>query len=487
MDTKVAHYAERQWLMLIGGDLVAGRAGATMPVVHPGDESVIAQIPLGDAGDTDDAVAAARAASGPWARTPIAERAAALLALADVVLAHGEELAWLDTLDNGSPIAVMRNDYLMAAGQLRYFAGLALQLRGQTLPASGPDALDFTLRDPFGVVGRLIPFNHPLMFAASRIAAPLLAGNTVVLKPSEQTSLSALRLGELARPVLPSGVLNVVTGTGDVVGERLVAHPDVPRIAFTGSEAVGRRILARAAATTIKTVTLELGGKNPLIVFPDADLPAAVDGALRGMNFRWQGQSCGSTSRLFVHRSVYRRFIAGLAARMASLTIGDPLLETTDVGPLVSRAHYDRVRRFVEQGLADPALELVTGGTAVDRPGYFVPPTLFSADGGPHGPLFTEEIFGPVLVAAPFDDYDHAIALANSLSVGLTASVWTTSLHTALAASRDLQAGYLWVNWSSEHIAGASFGGVKNSGLGREESLEEIESYTQHKNVYIKF
>jgi acyl-CoA reductase-like NAD-dependent aldehyde dehydrogenase len=484
---KVGGYADRPWQMLIGGDLVPGRAGATMPVVHPGDESVIAQIPLGDAGDMDNAVAAARAASGPWARTPIAERAAALLALADAVLAHGEELAWLDTLDNGSPIAVMRNDYLMAAEQLRYFAGLALQLRGQTLPASGPDALDFTLRDPFGVVGRLIPFNHPLMFAASRIAAPLLAGNTVVLKPSEQTSLSALRLGELARPVLPAGVLNVVTGTGDVAGERLVAHPDVPRIAFTGSEAVGRRILARAAATAIKTVTLELGGKNPLIVFPDADLPAAVDGALRGMNFRWQGQSCGSTSRLFVHRSVYRRFIAGLAARMASLTIGDPLLETTDVGPLVSKAHYDRVRRFVEQGRADPALELVTGGTAIDRPGYFVPPTLFSADGGPHGPLFTEEIFGPVLVAAPFDDYDHAIALANSLSVGLTASVWTTSLHTALAASRDLQAGYLWVNWSSEHIAGAAFGGVKNSGLGREEGLEEIESYTQHKNVYIKF
>jgi acyl-CoA reductase-like NAD-dependent aldehyde dehydrogenase len=222
-------------------------------------------------------------------------------------------------------------------------------------------------------------------------------------------------------------------------------------------------------------------------VFPDADLPAAVDGALRGMNFRWQGQSCGSTSRLFVHRSIYQRFIADLAARMRSLKLGDPLLETTDVGPLVSKAHYDRVRRFIEAGIEDPELELMTGGTAVDRAGYFVPPTLFSADGGPHGPLFTEEIFGPVLVAAPFDDYDHAIALANSLSVGLTASVWTTSLHTALAASRDLQAGYLWVNWSSEHIAGASFGGVKNSGLGREESLEEIESYTQHKNVYIEF
>jgi len=484
MDTKVMSYVDRPWQMLIGSELRAGNE--SMPVIHPGDESVIAQLPLGSAGDVDDAVAAARAASTTWARTPIAERAAALLALADAVLSHGEELAWIDTLDNGSPIAVMRNDYLMAVDQLRYFAGLALQLRGQTLPSAAPDALDLTLRDPFGVVGQLIPFNHPLMFAASRIAAPLLAGNAVVLKPSEQTSLSALRLGELARPVLPAGVLNVVTGTGDVAGDRLVTHPDVPRIAFTGSEAAGRRILARAAGTAIKTVTLELGGKNPLLVFPDADLAAAVDGALRGMNFRWQGQSCGSTSRLFVHRSIFQPFIAELAARMRSLTIGDPLLESTDVGPLVSRAHYERVCGYIDVGRSDPALELVTGGTAAGRPGYFVPPTLFTAE-TPHGPLFTEEIFGPVLVAAPFDDYDHAIALANSLSVGLTASVWTTSLHTALAAARDLQAGYLWINHSSEHIAGASFGGVKNSGVGREESLEEIESYTQHKNVYIRF
>jgi acyl-CoA reductase-like NAD-dependent aldehyde dehydrogenase len=250
----------------------------------------------------------------------------------------------------------------------------------------------------------------------------------------------------------------------------------------------GRRIPARAAAgPAVKTVTLELGGKNPLIVFADADLSAAVDGALRGMNFRWQGQSCGSTSRLFAHRSIYARFIPELADRMRALKLGDPLLDSTDVGPLVSRAHYERVCRFIEAGLADPGLELVTGGTAAGRPGLFVPPTLFAAAHGPHGPLFTEEIFGPVLVAAPFDDYHEAIATANSLSVGLTASVWTTSLHTAMSASKELQAGYVWVNHSSEHIPGTSFGGVKNSGLGREESLEETESYTQHKNVYLKF
>lgn len=483
---RVVGHVDRPWRMLIGGELRGARTGATMPVIHPGDESVIARIPSGDADDVDDAVSAARMACGAWGRTAMTERAEAILALAGAVERHGDQLAWIDTLDNGSPIAVMRNDYHLAVEQMRYFAGLALQLRGQTLPVSARDALDFTTRDPFGVVGRLIPFNHPLMFAASRIAAPLLAGNCVVLKPSEQTSLSALRLGELAMEIFPAGVLNVVTGTGLAVGEPIVMHPDVPRIAFTGSEAAARRILAQAAGTAVKTITLELGGKNPLIVFPDANMDAAVDGALRGMNFRWQGQSCGSTSRVFVHRSLYERFVAELADGMRALRLGDPLLESTDVGPLVSRAHYDRVRRFIDEGICDPRLELVTGGPEAARPGYFIPPTLFTA-AGPHGPLFTDEIFGPVLVAAPFDDYDEAIGLANSLPVGLTASVWTASLHTALAAARDIQAGYLWVNWSSEHIAGSSFGGVKNSGLGREESLEEIESYTQHKNVYIRF
>jgi betaine-aldehyde dehydrogenase len=484
---RFASVLDRSWKMLIAGELRAARSGATMPAVHPGDTSVIAEIPSGDAADVDEAVSAAVAASEGWGRMPIVARAAALIALADKVEAVGEELAWIDTLDNGSPITVMRNDYRLAVEQMRYFAGLALQVRGETIPVSARDALDFTLREPFGVVGRLVPFNHPLMFAASRIAAPLVAGNCVVLKPSEQTSLSALRLGELAMDVLPAGVLSVVSGTGDTVGERIVTHPNVPRIAFTGSEAVGRRILAQAAGTSVKTVTLELGGKNPLIVFADADVPAAVEGALRGMNFRWQGQSCGSTSRLFVHRPLFDQFVDALSARMRALKVGDPLLESTDVGPLVSETHFRRVCTFIDQGRCDPYLELITGGAALGRPGYFVAPTLFVATGAPGGSLFAEEIFGPVLVAAPFDDYDEVIRLANSLPMGLTASVWTADLHTAMAAVRDIQAGYVWVNWSSEHIAGSPFGGVKNSGIGREESLEEVESYTQQKNVYIRF
>jgi betaine-aldehyde dehydrogenase len=484
---RVSAIADRPWKMLIGGELRSARAGQLIPVVHPGDGTEVGRLPAGDATDVDDAVAAAKAASAAWARTAVADRGRMLLALADAVERNGDELAWIDTIDNGSPITVMRNDYLMAVEQLRYFAGLALQIRGETIPVSARDAIDFTLRDPFGVVGRLVPFNHPLMFAASRVAAPLLAGNTVVLKPSEQTSLSALRLGELALDIFPPGVLNVVSGTGERVGDPLVAHPDVPRIAFTGSEVVGRRILGRAAETGIKTVTLELGGKNPMIVFADADFDAALDGAVRGMNFRWQGQSCGSTSRLFVHRSIYQLFVDGLAERLRSLTVGDPTLESTDVGPVVSSTQYHRIRRFIDAGLRDPALELVVGGDQLNRPGFFIPPTLFSASGGPAGALFADEIFGPVLVAAPFDDYDEVIRHANSLPLGLTASVWTTDLHTALGAARDIQTGYLWVNWSSEHVPGSSFGGVKNSGIGREESLEEIESYTQSKNVYIRF
>ena len=452
----VSHYVDRPWRMLINGELRSAVSGATTPVIHPGDGSVIANAPDGDAADVDQAVEAAQQASAGWAAVPITERAAALLELAAAVEQNGSELAWIDTLDNGSPISVMRNDFVLAVEQLRYFAGLALQLRGETIPTKAHDAVDFTLRDPFGVVGRLIPFNHPLMFAASRIAAPLLAGNCVVLKPSEQTSLSALRVGEFAAEIFPAGVLNVVTGTGATVGERIVTHPGVPRIAFTGSEAIGRHILASAAATAVKTVTLELGGKNPLLVFADADVNAAIDGAVRGMNFRWQGQSCGSTSRVLVHRSLFEPFVAELARRMELLTVGDPLLESTDVGPVVSEAQYRRVRRYIDIGLSDPHLELLTGGSELDLAGYFIPPTLFAAPDGAHGPLFTEEIFGPVLMATPFDTYDEAIALANSLPLGLTASVWTTDLRTAMAAARDLQTGYLWVNWSSEHIAGDS-------------------------------
>ena len=480
-------WVERPWRMLIDGELAGAAGDRRMDVVDPARDEVVAQVPEGAAADIDAAVAAARRAYPGWRATPISTRARLLTELAGRIEAHGEELAWIDTIDNGSPIRVMRGDYRIAVEQLRYFAGLALSLRGETVPVDERNALDFTLRDPFGVVGRIVPFNHPLMFAAARIAAPLLAGNTVVLKPSEATSMSALRLGELAADLFPPGVLNVVTGLGSVVGEALVAHPDVPRLAFTGGVEVGRRIQRVATEGGVKVVTLELGGKNPLIVFADADLDAAVDGALRGMNFTWQGQSCGSTSRLYVHRSVFERVVAELAARMGALVLGDPRDEHTDVGAMVSRTHFEKVCRYIAAGAAQPGARMLTGGPADRQPGYFIRPTLFSVEPAAGGPLAEEEIFGPVLVAMPFDDYDEVIAAANRLRLGLTASVWTRDLATALAASRDLEAGYVWVNWSSSHIPGTAFGGVKDSGVGREEGLEELYGFTQAKNVYIRF
>ncbi|MFB7270077.1 aldehyde dehydrogenase family protein [Streptomyces sp. NPDC056244] len=483
----VDEIADRHWRMLIGGELTDAASGATLDVVNPADTSTIARFPQGDAADVDAAVDAARAAAPGWAAMSITDRARVLGDFADAIEANGEELAWIDTMDYGSPVTMMRNDVRIAVGQLRYFAGLALQLRGETIPMADRNAMDFTLRDPFGVVGRIVPFNHPLMFAAARIAAPLLAGNSVVLKPAEATSLSALRLGELAAAVVPDGVLNVVTGLGGVAGDRLVTHPDVPRIAFTGSDVVGRGIQARAASAAVKKVTLELGGKNPLIVFADADLDEAADSAVRGMNFTWQGQSCGSTSRLLVHRSVYDRVVGEVGRRMDRIRMGDPRLPDTEMGPLASANQYRKVTGYIRAGLADPALELITGGKIPDGPGFFVPPTLFSAPSGATGPLFSEEIFGPVLVAAPFDSYDEAIAQANALPYGLTAAVWTTSLRTAMAAARDLRTGYLWVNSSAAHLPGTAFGGVKNSGVGREEGIEELLEYTQPKNVYLRF
>jgi acyl-CoA reductase-like NAD-dependent aldehyde dehydrogenase len=281
----------------------------------------------------------------------------------------------------------------------------------------------------------------------------------------------------------------VVTGTGTAVGAPLTGHPGVPRVAFTGSEQTGLRIQREAARHTVKVVTLELGGKNPLLVFPDADVDAAAAGAVAGMNFSWQGQSCGSTSRVFVHRSIYADFVSLVAASLEKLRVGNPLSEETDVGAIASRPHFDRVSGYIRAGLSDPRARLVTGGEPPDPiAGLFIRPTVFAFDDGDCGSdVLESEIFGPVLCVLPFDGYAEAIRSANRLNLGLTASVWTGSLRTALSAARDLEAGYVWVNASSAHVLGAPFGGTKNSGLGREEGLEELYSYTQQKNVFVRF
>jgi acyl-CoA reductase-like NAD-dependent aldehyde dehydrogenase len=486
--TSTQSLTDRDWRLLVGGRLVPPLSGARLDVVNPATAEVITSIPAGGEDDVNAAVAAGREAFESWRRLSVAARARAVTELAAAIEEAGEELALLDSVDNGTPIRVMRNDFRIAVDQLRFFAGLAPALRGESIPTPDRGSVDFTLRDPFGVVGRIVPFNHPLMFAAAKLGAPLVAGNTIVLKPSQHSSLSALRLGEICAEVLPPGVVNIVSGDGRVTGEALVRHPDVPRIAFIGSVEVGLQIQRSAATSRVKVVTLELGGKNPIIVFPDADVDAAIGGALNGMNFSWQGQSCGSTSRLYVHRSLFDSFVDRLGERMAAMRIGDPLDEATDVGAIVSRQQYELVCRYLEQGIASPKARLVTGGVAdgVGLNGYFVRPTLFALDDDDVS-IACEEIFGPILVAIPFDDYGEVIERANRLPLGLTASVWTRDLETALSAVRDLETGYAWVNWSSSHIPGTPFGGVKDSGVGREEGIDELFSYTQTKNAYIRF
>jgi acyl-CoA reductase-like NAD-dependent aldehyde dehydrogenase len=474
--------------MYIDGSFRRARSGETLDTINPATGEVIARFPRGDAQDIDDAVAAAEAAFHDWRAIPATERARMVRDLADRVEEHAEELALLDVKENGSPIREMRADAYVGAAALRYFAGLALELRGETIP-SDFDRLDYTVPSPFGVVGRIIPFNHPFMFAASKSAAPLIAGNTVILKPSEHTSMSTIRLAELADGILPKGVFNVVTGMGQEAGDALVVHPKVRRLAFTGSAEIGRSIQQRAATHVVKSVSLELGGKNPLVVMPDADLDVAVEGAIRGMNFTWQGQSCGSTSRLIVQEARRDELVERLAARMDALQPGSPEDEATDTGAIVHRGQYDKVLTYLKIGRDEGSRVVAGGGPPQDdnlSGGMFLRPTLFT-DVKVDSRLAQEEIFGPVLAVITYDTYEDAIRIANGIHYGLTASIFTGDLRTAHRFARDVQAGYVWVNDSSRHFPGVPFGGFKDSGVGREESLDELVSYTQIKNVNINF
>jgi betaine-aldehyde dehydrogenase len=471
---------------LIGGERAGAADGELLESLNPATGEVIARFPRCGAADVDVAVRAAEAAFPDWAAMAPAERAAVLCRLAERIEARGEELAAVDVADNGSPIREMRNDSRIAAAWIRYQANLAIGARGATIPVAH-DRLDYTLHQPYGVVGRIVPFNHPLLFATAKIAAPLAAGNTVVVKPSEHTSLSALALVDDLREIFPAGVVNVVTGLGAEAGDALVAHPRVRRLAFIGHADTGRAIQRRAAEVAVKTVTLELGGKNPIVIFPDADFDAAIEGALRGMNFTWQGQSCGSTSRLIVHTAIHEEFVEALAERIEALRSGMPEREDTDTGAIVSKQQLEKVRSYIEIGTQEGA-RIVTGGGPPEDPelaaGNFIRPTLFD-DVQPDSRLAQEEIFGPVLAAMTFRDYEHALEIANGVRFGLTASVFTSDLKTAHRFARDVEAGYVWVNDSSRHFLAAPFGGFKDSGVGREEDVEELVSYTQVKNVNV--
>ncbi|MCW2839863.1 MAG: aldehyde dehydrogenase [Aeromicrobium sp.] len=473
----------REWRMLVDGDLRPAEGGRHYTTTNPSSGAVLAQVPDASSADVDDAVAGALAASREWRRVAPRDRAHAVRRVADVVAAHREELARLDADDLGSPVGQMRLDVDRAVDQIRMFADWALDLSGEVVPVASTH-LNYTMREPYGVVARIIPFNHPVMFAAAKIAAPLVAGNAVVLKPAHQTPLSALRLGELVVDILPPGLLAVLTGSGPETPRALVRHPDVHRIAFIGGELTGRAILTDAASVGVKNVTLELGGKNAVIVFEDADIDAAVEGVVTGMNLQAStGQSCGSTSRLFVHRRVAEEVTARVARRFDELRLGAAGEESTEVGPVVTAEHRDRVVGFVERAVAAGARRM-TADRAVPGEGWFVAPTLL-ADVAPDAEIACEEVFGPVLIVEPFDDEDTAVSRANAVRHGLTASVWTRDLARAHRCVHLLEAGYVWVNDTSRHFPGMPYGGFKASGLGREESRDELLGFTQTKAVNI--
>jgi betaine-aldehyde dehydrogenase len=470
--------------MRIGGQEVDAASGAVLEAVDPTTESVLATFPDAGAEDVDRAVEAARAAAPGWRDLGWKRRAALLRELSARIADEAERLARLDVRDSGNPLTGMRTDVAQASDELLFYAGIAPQTGGTTAPLA-VDTMSWTEREPYGVVGRIVPFNHPFKFAAGKAAAPLAAGNAVVVKPGEQTSLSALELARIAADVLPPGVLNVVTGRGATAGAALVAHPDVPRIAFTGSVPTGRAVL-RGAAEQVKHVSLELGGKNPIVVFPDADPVRAARAAVAGMNIaRCTGQSCGSTSRLFVHDDVRGPFLEALVARLSELRIGDPLQEDTEVGPLAFRAHHERVTGYVESGRREGAT-LVHGGTRpshLER-GFFLEPTVF-ADVEDGMTIAREEIFGPVMSVLSWRDWDDVVARANATRLGLTANVWTNDVSTAIRTARALEAGYVYVNGSGRRPAGMPFGGWKHSGLGKENGLQELLSYTREKSVTV--
>lgn len=470
--------------MLVGGRLTGAVGGNTYVTTSPSTGEPLAKVPAADGRDVQIAVEAARKAQRQWRCVGPGERAGLLRRVAAIVTENAHELSRLDALDGGNPITAMHRDVQEAAATLHHFANWTDNLSGSS-PVSDSRHLHYTVREPFGVVARIVPYNHPIMFAASKIAAPLMAGNAVILKVSDQAPLSALRFGELVAGVVPPGLLSILTGHGREVGADLVAHPDVRRIAFTGSVATGQAVLRSAAATGIKSVTLELGGKNPMIILPDADVEAAAAGAVAGMNFAWTaGQSCGSTSRLLVHDSIADEIIERVTEGMRALRMGDPLDESAEMGCLVSQEHRAHVRSYIERGDA-AGLVRIDGGQEMDGPGAFVAPTAF-LDVPADSALAAEEIFGPVLAISRFSDGEEALSVANGTEFGLTASIWTRDLGRAHRMARQVEAGYVWVNTSSRHFAGMPFGGVKNSGLGREESVDELHSFTETKSVTVR-
>lgn len=469
-----------------GGGWHTPIGGGFRAVHNPATGSELCKIAEADERDVPLIVDAAKSGFQQWRQVKPLERARVLRKMAFILRCKLDELALLDALDCGNPVRVLREDVEAAAVLLDFFAGLVTEMKGSSIPM-GPGQFNFSIREPHGVVARIIPFNHPLLTCAGKMAAPLAAGNAVIIKPSEQSPLSALRLAELFDGLLPPGVFNVISG-GRTVGAALTQHPGVSMVTVVGSVPTGRAVM-RAAAETIKPVLLELGGKNALIALPDANSDQVADAVVRGMNFEWCGQSCGSTSRAFIHSDIYEDVIEKVASRITRFIPGMPSDPETTMGALISQAQLNRVEYHVEQAKAAGARLIAGGASPTDeslKNGWFFEATVL-ADVTMDMEIARDEIFGPVLSIIKWDDKSELIRQVNQLDLGLTCSIWTDSLQDANQLAQDVEAGFVWVNDVAKHFLGAPFGGVKQSGIGREECLGELLAFTREKNIHVNF